>query len=309
MTAGHKKAVVIDPENSIEKELKNPEHFVFRIDVAVKDRERDAFLVLKASTLNRFAGSLIEESLAMGNLRIVFVRMDTNSDSFFDKVQELGNPELLSKLFKFTAVSQMNRILHAWCDHRADSAIASAFVDGDELVVQSCDLKHYRVNFNDFPGLAAVPPQQRLEFAIDDMGNHLFWPARDVSIDLDVVRYKVDEEFRKTKDMDALSDYHEFLGEAIQLVMSQHGLTQAALKDRGGPAERHLYRIAQGSQDLTSRMIERLARAHGLSSQIYVDQLVAACNEIVEQAAEAISESQVIPLARKQARKRHFKTN
>jgi len=288
MTVAHKKPVVIDPEKRVEKEIRNPEHFFFRIDVEAKDRARDAFLVLKSSTLNQFAGTLIEESFAMGNLRVVFVRMDTNADVFFDKVQELDTPELLRKLFRVTKAEQINRILHAWCDKRADITVASAYVENDELVVQACDLKQYRIRFADFAGLAELPKNRREEFQIDEMGNHVFWPGQNVSIDLDVIRYKVDDEFRKDKDMGALSDYREFLGRAIQNVMSKHRLTQAALKKKGGPAERHLYRIGRGDQELRFTMIERLAKAHGLSSKAYVEELVQACDDIVEEEAEAL---------------------
>jgi len=287
MAVVHKKLVVIDPEKSVERELKNPEHFFFRIEVEAKDKGRDAFLVLKSSTLNQFADTLIEESLAMGNLRVVFVRMDTNADVFFDKVQELDAPDVVRRLFRVTAPEQINRILHAWCGKRADRTVASAYVERDELVLQACDLKHYRVNFNDFVGLAGLPKKHRELFKIDEIGNHVFWPAHNLSIDLDVVRYKVDDEFRKAKDIDALSDYKEFLGQAIRAVMDKHQLTQAVLKEKGGPAERHLYRIERGEQELTSAMIDRLAKAHGLSSKDYVEELVEACDDIVEQAANA----------------------
>ncbi len=288
MTVAHKKLVVIDPEKSVQKELKNSEHFVFRIEVEAKDKERDAFLVLKSSTLNHFADTLIEESLALGNLRVVFVRMDTNADVFLDKVQELDTPNLVRKLFRVTAPEQINRILHAWSDKRADRTVASAYVEHDELVVQACDLKHYRVNFNDFVGLAELPKKRRERFQIDEKGNHVFWPKHNVSIDLDVVRYNVDEEFRRAKDMDALSDYKEFLGEAIRSVMAKHQLTQTILKEKGGPAQRHLYRIERGEQELTSTMIGRLSKAHGLCTKDYVDELVEACDDIAEQTANAL---------------------
>jgi plasmid maintenance system antidote protein VapI len=287
MTVAQKKLVVIDPEKVVQKEIKNPGHFVFRIEVEAKDRGRDAFLVLKSSTLNQFADTLIEESLALGNLRVVFVRMDTNADVFFDKVQELDSPELLRKLFRVTGPEQINRILHAWYDRRAESSIASAYVEHDELVVHACDLKHYRIRFADFVGLAELPKGQREHFQIDEIGNHIFWPGRDVSVDLDVVRYKVDDGFRHAKDMEALSDYKEFLGKAIRKVMSEYQITQSVLKEKGGPAERHLYRIERGEQELTSTMIDRLSNAHGLSSQEYVEKLIAACDDIVEQEAEA----------------------
>src|SRR6202043_698688 len=122
---------------------------------------------------------------------------------------------------------------------------------------------------------------------IDESGNHVFWPGQNVSLDLDVVRYRVDDEFRKAKDRDALLDYKEFLGRAIQTVMSNRGLTQAALKKRGGPPEGHLYRIERGDQELTSTMIDRLSKAHGLSHEHYVEELVQACDDIAEQEAEA----------------------
>lgn len=281
----HRRLVVIDPEKSLQNEVENPEHFVFRIAVGEKHKEQDTFLVLNSSTLNNFAGRLIKESSRLSTLRVVFVRMDTNADLFFDKVQELNAPDLLQKLFRVTDGKQINRILNAWYDRRADATIASAYVEGDDLVLQACDLKRYRVRFEDLPGLAGLSSFQRKKLQIDDHGNHVFWPGLNVSVDLDVVRYKADDSFRRSKDMDALSDYTEFLGEAIRKVMSKRQLTQAELRSGGGPAERHLYRIERGEQGLTSAMIDRLSRAHGLSSMAYVEELISACDEIVEERA------------------------
>ena len=288
MTVARNKPVVIDPERTVQRELKKPEHFVFRIEVEAKDRKSDVFLVLKSSTLDQLADTLIEEALAMGNLRVVFVRIDTNADLFFDKVQELDTPGLLRKLFRVTAPEQINRVLHAWCDRRADLTVASAYVEDDELVVQACDLQRYRVRFADFPGLSELPEKQRDKFEVDEVGNHVFWPGQNVSIDLDAVRYKVDSEFRKAKDKDALSDYKKFLGRAVEAVMSDHKLTQAVIRQRGGPDERHLYRLMKGQQDLTPTMIDRLCKAHGLSHEEYVRELVQACDDIVEQEAEEL---------------------
>lgn len=287
MTVTQQKPVVIDPEKSVHKEIKNPKHFVFRIDFEVAQKARDSFLVLKASTLNKFANSLLEESLKLKNLRVVFVRMDTEPDILFDKVQELDSPELLRKLFRVTSTEQIDRILSAWCEKRADASIAGAYVESDELVVQACDLKHYRVNFNDFVGLDKLPKQHRDRFEIDEIGNHVFWPGRNVAIDLDVIRYKTDKAFRHSKNMQALADYEDFVGKAIREVMAKHNLTQATLKDRGGPAERHLYRIGHHEQELTASMIDRLAKAHGLSPDKYVEELIAACDDIAEAEAEA----------------------
>lgn len=289
MKRGQRKLVIIDPERLIQKELKSPEHFVFRLEFESRDKAQDSFLVLKSSTLNKYKCTFIEESGSLPNLKIVFVLMDTNADNFFDKVQELNKPKLLSKLFTVTSVEQINRVLHAWRVRRAENNIASAYVENDELVVQACDLQHYRVKFSDFVGLDRLSKKQCHHFEIDEFGNHIYWRGLNVSIDLDVVRYKVDDTFRHAKEMDALSDYKEFLGKAIRKVMSNHRLTQAAIKEKGGPAARHLYRIAQGEQELTSTMIDRLANAHQLSSGEYIEELIAACDEVVEAEAEIIS--------------------
>lgn len=288
MTVTFRKPVVIDPDKVVEKQLKKSQHYVFRIGVKDKDKEHDTFLVLKSSTLNQFADTLIEQSLAMGNLRVVFVYMDTNADVFFDKVQELDTPDLVRKLFRFNSAEQINRVLRAWCDKRAAGTIAGAYVESDELVVQACDLKHYRIHFKDFPSLADLPKDQRKNFKIDAMGNHIFWPKHDASIDLDVIRYHQNDDFRKAMDMDALAEYKEFLGPAIEALMKKHRLTQATVKAKGGPTERHLYRLASREQELTSNMIDKLAKAHGISSKDYVNELVAACDSVVAKDAEAM---------------------
>lgn len=289
------KPVVIDPEKSLDsKKLTNPEHFIFTIKVREQDKDRDAFLVLKASTLNQFADTVIQQSLDTGNLRVLFVLDVNNTDRFFDKVQELGIPSLVKKLFRVIEVGQIDRILHAWWRKRAVNTLASAYVDQeqDELVVQACDLEFYRVKFKDFPGLAELTPHERPKFEIDEWGHAVRWPEHNVAIDLDVIRYKVDDDFRKSKNMAALFDYQEFLTQAIEAVMAEHGLNQTTLKMKGGPAPRHLFRILQEGQKLTPNMLEKLAKAHGLEPKEYVEELIDACNDIVEEAADAIEEDE-----------------
>jgi len=286
--AAQKKLHVLDPDRVVEKQVKNPEHFV--IVHAVKDNTKGAsntFLALKSSTLNKFAAELVTV-LKISNLRVVFVEIDTNTDHFFDKIQELDKPGLVRKLFKVTSKDQINRILHAWCDKRAESSIASAYVENEEFVVQACDLKHYRIKFKDFVGLSELTQDQREHFEIDEFGHDIRWTKQNVSIDLDVVRYKVDREFKHAKDMDALADYKDYLSRAIRMVMSDHGLTQAQLRKKGGPSERHLYRIEHSELELTSNMIDRLAKAHGLASNDYIDELIEACDAITEEEADSV---------------------
>lgn len=287
MPVEHKKAVVIDPERVVQTGLKNPNHFVFRIEVAARDKERDAFLVLRSNTLNKFADSLIAESQALGNLRVVFVLMENgaSADRFFDRVQELNTPEIVSKLFRVTKIDEINRVLHAWCEKTERLMIASAYVDGDDLVVQACDLERYRINFKDFVGLSDLPDEGRANFTIDEIGDRLSWPAHNVSIDLDVIRYKVDSAFRTAKDMNALADYKEYLGQAIRSLMSRHKLTKSTVAARGGPTERHLLRIEQGAV-VTYTTLEKLSKAHRTSTECYIQELIEECDILVEAAAE-----------------------
>ena len=220
----------------------------------------------------------------MGNLRVVFVRIDTDADLFFDKVQELDAPELLRKLFRVTAAKQINRVLQAWCDKRADATVASAYVEHDELVVQSCDLKHYRVRFADFPGLSELPKKQRDKFEIDEAGNHVSWPWTKC-----VDRFGRDplqggQRVPKSQGQRCPIRLQGISGQSNRSGDVGTWANAGCHQTRGGPDERHLYRLMRGQQDLTSTMIERLSKAHRLAHEEYVRELIQACDDIVEQA-------------------------
>src|SRR5271155_5154467 len=134
------KPIVIDPERTMREKLSHREHFIFRIDASSKDRLRDTFLVLPSSTLNKYAELLIRSMKELSKLRVVFVLIDTDFDTFFDKVTELKVNSLLSKIFRVDRPEQVDRVLHAWCEGLQQRRFADARVEGSTLIVKSCDL-------------------------------------------------------------------------------------------------------------------------------------------------------------------------
>lgn len=267
------KPVIIDPERTMREKLSHSEHFVFRIDASDRDRLRDTFLVLSSSTLNKYADLLIRSIKALSKLRIVFVLMDTEFDTFFDKVAELKVSSVLSKMFRVDQPKQIDRVLHAWCDGLQTLRFADARVEGSKLIAKACDLSRYEVDLSDLPLLRDIAPEQLQKPLLDASGTKLKWDKHHIDIDFDTVRYHADSKYRRERDIDAL-EYYPNYGDAIRKLREELGLTQEGIAIDTGISTRQLSRVENSEQRPTIKLIDKLARAHDLNFGEYLQRLI-----------------------------------
>jgi hypothetical protein len=169
------KPIIIDPEHTMREKLSGRDHFIVRIDANEKNRLRDTFLVLLASTLSNYTELLIRSFREFPKLRIVFVVMDTDFDSFFDKVAELKVSSLLSKMLRVERPSQVERVLHAWRDGLQMQRFADARVEGSTLIAKACDLTRYKVDLSNLPGFRQALSKPIQKPTIDRTGRKLVW--------------------------------------------------------------------------------------------------------------------------------------
>ena len=204
------KPIVIDPERTMREKLSHSEHFVFRIDASIKDRLRDTFLVLPSSTLNKYAELLIRSMKELSKLRVVFVLMDTDFDTFFDKVAELKVNSLLSKMLRVDHPKQVDRVLHAWCDGMQEQRFADARVEGSALIVKSCDLTKYEIDLSTLPVFRHQQLDELQKPTIDAVGTRLRWDRQHIDLDFDTVRYQADPKYKRERDLAALEYYRHY---------------------------------------------------------------------------------------------------
>lgn len=282
VTKASAKPIIIDPEYAMREKLSHSEHFVFRIDAGARDRLRDTFLVLPSSTLNNYAELLIRSMKELSKLRVVFVLMDTDFDTFFDKVSELKVNSLLPKMFRVDHPEQIDRVLHAWCEGLQKHRFADARVESSTLVAKACDLTKYEIDLAILPVLRHIEPAELQEPTIDQTGTRLTWKKHHIDLDFDTVRYHADPKYKLERDLAAL-EYYSRYGDAIRKLREKMNLTQGAIADKTGISTRHLSRIENGEQKPTAKLIHKLASVHELTFDQYLNRLIAICSDVETQ--------------------------
>lgn len=147
--------------------------------------------------------------------------------------------------------------------------IASALIEGDKLVVWSCEPKRYEVRASEIRALARMSAADLSSFELSESGSALHWDAGDVDLNLDGILYYVDPKVRREQDKASREEAARYAG-AIRALREEHGLNQA---DIAGLTERQVRRVEQGESTPRSETLRKLAAAHGLSLDQYLKAL------------------------------------
>ncbi len=273
MTVTLSKPVIIDPERQVRRNVSKPAHFI--IEVGFKDLHADhknTFLIVPIQTLTKHMPHILEQ---FKRLRAIFVLKNEDAktvDALFDMIVQRKAERILPKLVVARSFAEIDKVLHAWCDNVQDSTIAQAWIDQDDLVLKTCALDHLVAPFNKMPQLSSIPKAERGKFEIDPYGRYLFWKDYDVHLNVDAVRYVVDDKFRIKRDIELLTRNREY-GRAISLFREQKGLSQQDISRISGISDRQLRRIEREGHSLSVDMLSRLAKAHGLTPNRYLNAL------------------------------------
>jgi len=275
------KSIIIDPELSVRHQLSDGKHFVFRIDVNEADKLKNSFLVLRSTTLNQYAELVLRAMKDLRGLRVVFLIRDKklDVDGFLDKVQELGAPTILSKLHLVTKPEQIQTVVEAWYRGEQHDQISHVTIDENDLIVKDCAMKSYRISFEKIPVLCHLSPSDRNKYKFD--GNTISWAKGKVDLDMDVIRYECDLQFRRQKDLEALRLYGPTLtAKAIKNLREQYSLTQGEIATKAALSVRQVSRLETGNQKLNASAASRLAKAHGTDLDSYLGKLINTCAKI-----------------------------
>jgi hypothetical protein len=147
--------------------------------------------------------------------------------------------------------------------------MASAFVDGDKLIVWTCEPRRLLVPVSKIPALADMPAKDLNDFELSESGSRLHWNKGDVDLDLDNIRYYVDPEVRREHDRERREEAARYAG-AIRAFREERGLKQT---DIPGLTDRQVRRVEQGKSMPRSATLRKLADAHGLSLDDYLKEL------------------------------------
>ena len=216
----------------------------------------------KAREAGRVSHLLFSEGMPIESLASRLPQLDIR-DAHRIHVAREEDPESISEI--------LYRLVRAMSQPQEAPSILDAWVEGDDLVLLSPRFERLSVPLQKLEKYIGKAKRRAVEFEIDEDGRFLFWPHADVHLGWEQMMQIVDP----TTAVAAQERTDEFncrYGAAIRSLREEAGLTQASVE---GLTERHLRRIEQGKQSVTSSAIKALAKAHGMKIDDYMKELAA----------------------------------
>ena len=164
------------------------------------------------------------------------------------------------------ALHRMVRARLAGAEHKL---IASALIEDGKLVVWSCEPKRYSVPVSEIPALAGMTARQLAAFELNESGSRLRWDKADIDLGLDNIRYYTDPKAKREQDQARRSEAGKY-AEAIRTLRRKMSLKQSGIK---GLTERQVRRVELGESLPRSSTLKKLAAAHGLTLDQYLQEL------------------------------------
>lgn len=168
--------------------------------------------------------------------------------------------------------SFLGRLTAALESKESDGRILDARLEDGTLHVVSADFRRLEVPIFKIESLAKANEQSLRNFEVDEDGSYIYWPNLDVHLGWDQLQQVVDPvAFQKAKRKSR--EFNERYGAAIRKVREQKGI---ALSQVPEISEKQLRRIERGECRLTSNAAEKLAEAHGVNPNEYLQAVAAA---------------------------------
>jgi DNA-binding transcriptional regulator YiaG len=236
-------------------------------------------LVVTSATCLHAVAPLVTAANRANRLQALLVRSDVDP-TWVPFMFEHARLRVLRNLIVHSSASLPSRVVNAWAQGEQHDIIADATVIGDELIVRSCALEVHRIQFNAYPALDRISPEDRSSFVIEEDGLFLHWPVADVHLDLEAVRDANDPDHLTKLRARKLAEEEAF-GAAVRALREELELTQAEVSRRAGLSERQVRRIESG--DTTrDETLDLLARAHDMSPNEYLNALSDRMSDLVE---------------------------
>ena len=165
----------------------------------------------------------------------------------------------------------LRRILLAQAQGAEGKLIAAATLEGDELVVWSCEPREFRCLVSDIPALKGLSKSRLKKFSVSTSGSRLRWPNEDIDLDLEAFRELFDPKVLEENQARFRQEAKNY-AEAIKALRKSKGLKQGEI---AGLSERQVRRLESGDVYPHSSTLNKLAAAHDLPAAEYVRQLAA----------------------------------
>lgn len=232
-------------------------------------RLTNLFVAVSSTALGEVA-DIVKASNETKLLRALFIREDVPAEWL---PQMLARADL--RLARNVVVHSQSdwvtprRIIKAWQMGGQNDLIARANVAGDKLLVMSCALQSFELSFDDLAPLRKIAKSQRANFRISESGSYIHWESGDIHLDIDAIRYTLDEDWRRKCDLEQITHDKKF-GQAVASVRNVHKLGQSDIE---GVSDRQLRRIENEGARPSVATLSALAKAHKTDLNKYLEQL------------------------------------
>jgi hypothetical protein len=135
----------------------------------------------------------------------------------------------------------------------------------------------------DIQALASMPADVLAHLEVSRSGSRIHWPGPDVDVNLDTIREHADPDFCREHEAQARREALRFAG-AIRILREERGLKQS---DIGGLTARQVRRLEEGDTTPHIDTLKKLAAAHGVTINDYLNELAKRSVKSVRRSATA----------------------
>jgi hypothetical protein len=171
-------------------------------------------------------------------------------------------------------LSLLARLTAALESRESDGRILDAHLEDGILNIVSADFTRLEVPVSRIEQLAQADMESAGNFQIDDDGSYIYWADLELHLGWEQLQQVVDPlAVRKAKQKSR--EFNERYGAAIRKLRQQKGLTLSEIPEI---SEKQLRRIERGDCRLTSNAAGKLAAAHGMDPNEYLQAVATALN-------------------------------
>lgn len=224
-------------------------------------------VLARASELAEVA-PLARNANAHHRLRGLLVHADVDP-AWLGQLLDRAGLRTVQRLLVHRGPRLVQRVIEAWKHGSQDVLIADAIALPHSLLVVTCALERIEVPWAAGAALRAVPTRERGRIEIAEDGSYIHWPWVDVHLDVEALRIMVDPAARQRALVDQVR-HMRAIGEAIATLRARAGLRQS---DVPGLSPRQVRRIEAGEVVPRASSLAKLAGAHGMPANGYLDAL------------------------------------
>ena len=241
---------------------------------------RDLCIVIwREDLLDRTEFAMARRSHTAGEKRFLVLPDESPSESLLERIFDLKirsidrihTPELEADTFD-TFLRRFLCALALWPD---EPMIADAWLEKDNFVLFAPTFKRLKVPLASIPGMRNASHEELMSFDINDEGEFIHWPGRDVHVGWPQFEQAIDPR-AKLRAQQKSEAFNKRYGQAIRSVRESAALVQSGID---GLDARTVRRIEQGATPATANALIKLATAHGMEIDTYLSTLASALSK------------------------------